>query len=113
VIDAFDDALMFAACIDMPPYGSLSANTTSIKLEVVNNIATSSKEDQATATGNMHKKYGKDWACSNRGMLVGRQTYKHLNTQIGSSQYSADPTSSEVISKPVEMSNKKLSFFNM
>jgi len=68
---------MFAACIDMPPYGSLSANTTSIKLEVVNNIAMSSKEDQATATGNMHKKYGKDWACSNRGMLVGRQTYTH------------------------------------
>jgi len=40
----------------------------------IQRIATLSDEDRATATGNMHKKFGEVWPCGFRVMCADRQT---------------------------------------
>ena len=39
-------------------------------------------EDRATATDNMHRKIGKDRACSSGDILADRQTDTHIHTDI-------------------------------
>jgi len=68
---------------------------SSVKLEV-HNISWCCQEDQTIATGNMHKKFGKDWTCISGSMLADRRTHiqthtqtdRQTDTQTWSSQYS-------------------------
>jgi len=44
-------------------------------------FVTPPQEDRATATGNMHKNFGKDRTCGSEDMLLDRQTDTHTHTR--------------------------------
>jgi len=54
-------------------------------------------EEQATAVGNMHEKFGKDRVCGSGDMLADRQTDRHTHTQTCTLQYFTAAVAGEVI----------------
>ena len=56
-----------------------------------------SEEDQATETGNMHKKFGKDHACGSGDNPHGRTDRQTDHRQTYSSQYFATAPTGEVM----------------
>jgi len=65
---------------DVEQPNSLCATMTLFTKPEIRNIITMLSEDQATATGNMHKKFGEDQMRSSRDIITDRQTNTHTHT---------------------------------